>query len=278
MLARLVVGYRWYINRSLDRRVVEMFSSTQLLIGKEALERLNASSVLVVGLGGVGAYVAEMLCRAGVGHLTLVDGDVVSVSNKNRQLIALDSTIGKNKTEVLAQRLKDINPNVELELRTEFLRDESMISLLENNKFDYVVDAIDTLSPKVFLAAWSVYFNIPIVSSMGSGGKTDPTQIQIADISKTYNCPLARMMRKKLHKLKIYENIIAVFSPEEVSKDCVVEQRSENKISNVGTISYMPAMFGCTIASVVIRELSGKEVIKKKDNGRNDRSILQKYR
>jgi tRNA A37 threonylcarbamoyladenosine dehydratase len=278
MLARLVVGYRWYINRSLDRRVVEMFSSTQLLIGEQALERLKASSVLVVGLGGVGAYVAEMLCRAGVGRLTLVDGDVVSVSNKNRQLIAFDSTIGQNKTQVLAQRLKDINPNVELELRTEFLRDESMISLLENNKFDYVVDAIDTLSPKVFLAAWSVYFNIPIVSSMGSGGKTDPTQIQIADISKTYNCPLARMMRKKLHKLKIYENIIAVFSPEEVSKDCVVEQRSENKISNVGTISYMPAMFGCTIASVVIRELSGKEVIKKKDNGRNDRSILQKYR
>ena len=255
-----------------------MFSSTQLLIGEQALERLKASSVLVVGLGGVGAYVAEMLCRAGVGRLTLVDGDVVSVSNKNRQLIALDSTIGQNKTQVLAQRLKDINPNVELELRTEFLRDESMISLLENNKFDYVVDAIDTLSPKVFLAAWSVYFNIPIVSSMGSGGKTDPTQIKIADISKTYNCPLARMMRKKLHKLKIYENIIAVFSSEEVSKDCVVEQRSENKISNVGTISYMPAMFGCTIASVVIRELSGKEVIKKKDNGRNDRSILQKYR
>jgi tRNA A37 threonylcarbamoyladenosine dehydratase len=255
-----------------------MFSSTQLLIGNQALEKLKASSVLVVGLGGVGAYVAEMLCRAGIGHLTLVDGDVVSLTNKNRQLIALDSTIGKNKTEVLAQRLKDINPEVELELHTEFLRDENMISLLENNKFDYVVDAIDTLSPKVFLAAWSVYFDIPIVSSMGSGGKTDPTQIQIADISKTYNCPLARMMRKKLHKLKIYENIIAVFSPEEVDKDCVVEQRSENKLSNVGTISYMPAMFGCTIASVVIRELSGKEVIKKKNNGRNDRSILQKYR
>lgn len=255
-----------------------MFSRTELLLGAEAIEKLKHSSVLVVGLGGVGAYAAEMLCRAGVGKLTLVDGDVVSESNKNRQLLALSSTIGRNKTDVLKERLLDINPNAEIIIHAEFLRDENMISLLENNKFDYVVDAIDTLSPKVFLAAWSVYFSIPIVSSMGSGGKVDPEQIKIADISKTYNCSLARMMRKKLHKLKIYENIIAVFSPEEVSKDCVIEQRSENKLSNVGTISYMPAMFGCTIASVVIRELIGNQVIKRKSNGRNDRSILQKYR
>jgi tRNA A37 threonylcarbamoyladenosine dehydratase len=257
---------------------MEMFSRTELLLGREAIEKLQQASILIVGLGGVGAYVAEMLCRAGVGKLTLVDGDTVSESNKNRQLLALSSTIGQNKTDVLKQRLEDINPNIEIVTHTEFLRDENMISLLENNKFDYVVDAIDTLSPKVFLAAWSVYFNIPIVSSMGSGGKMDTQKIEIADISKTYNCSLARMMRKKLHKLKIYENIIAVFSPEEVSKDCVVEQRSENKISNVGTISYMPAMFGCTIASVVIRELIGIEVIKRKNNGRNDRSVLQKYR
>lgn len=240
-----------------------MYSRTELLLGAEAIEKLKNTSVLVVGLGGVGAYAAEMLCRAGVGKLTLVDGDVVSESNKNRQLLALCSTMGRNKTDVLKERLLDINPNAEIITHTEFLRDESMINLLQNNKFDYVVDAIDTLSPKVFLSAWSVHFGIPIVSSMGSGGKLDVSKIQVADISQTYNCPLARMMRKRLHKLGIYDSVAVVFSAEETPKESVIEQRSENKLSNVGTISYMPAVFGCTVASVVIRELIGVSAYKK---------------
>lgn len=252
-----------------------MYSQTELLIGKEAVEKLKQASVLVVGLGGVGAYAAEMLCRAGVGKLTLVDGDTVSESNKNRQLIALSSTIGQNKTEVLKKRLEDINPQTDFVIYTEFLRDERMVELLKSDRFDYVVDAIDTLSPKVFLSAWCVRLGLPIVTSMGSGGKLNATKVEVADISKTYNCPLARMVRKKLHKLGIYNSITAVFSPEETPKEAVEERRSENKLSAVGTISYMPAVFGCTVASVVINDLIGKKVYERKSYGRNDRSLLQ---
>lgn len=233
---------------------------TELLLGSEKLERLRQKHVLVVGLGGVGAYAAEMIARAGVGRMTIVDGDTVSISNINRQLPALHSQVGKPKTEVMAARLRDINPDIDLTVVNEFIRDERMVQLLEN-KYDYVVDAIDTLSPKVFLIYHSIQMGLPIISSMGSGGKTDPTKLQIADISKTFNCKLARSIRKRLHRKGIDKGLTVVFSTELTDKTAVVEvDDEENKKSTVGTISYMPALFGIYCASKVIRDLAGMEL------------------
>ncbi len=229
---------------------------TDLLLGTERLEKLRNASVLVVGLGGVGAYAAEMLCRAGVGNLTIVDGDVVEESNRNRQLPALVSTQGKPKAEVLEQRFMDINPEVRLVVINDFLRDEKTIELLDSNHFDYVVDCIDTLSPKVFLIYHAFTRGLKVVTSMGAGGKMDPTLVRIADISKSHDCKLARVVRKRLHRLGICKGITAVFSPEEVPEDAIRLEQSQNKNSTVGTISYMPAVFGCFVASVVIRDLA----------------------
>ena len=229
---------------------------TELLLGKETVEQLKNKHVLVVGLGGVGAYAAEMIARAGIGRMTIVDGDTVSISNINRQLPALHSQVGRSKAEVVAERLRDINPDIELTVVNEFIKDERMVQLLEN-KYDYVVDAIDTLSPKVFLICHSVRLGLRIISSMGSGGKTDPTKLQIADISKTYNCKLARAIRKRLHRKGVDKGVTVVFSTELTDKAAVVEvDDEENKKSTVCTISYMPAMFGIFCASKVIRDLA----------------------
>lgn len=236
-------------------------SRTQLLIGEEALVRLSSAHVLVVGLGGVGAYVAEMLCRSGVGELTLVDGDVFTETNLNRQLPALRTTLGKPKTEVLAERLLSINPNVKLHLHSIFLRDELTTELLQKCRYDFVVDAIDTLSPKVFLLYHALQNGLRVVSSMGSAGKMDPSQVKIADISKSEYCRLAKMVRKRLHKLGVKRGITVVYSTETVVDSAVVLTKDEepNKNSIVGTISYMPAVFGCFLASFVIRELIKSE-------------------
>ncbi len=232
-------------------------SRSELLLGREALGRLGNSRVLVAGLGGVGAYAAEMICRAGVGHLTIVDGDTVHESNRNRQLPALVSTGGKLKARVMGERLRDINPSVSLTIIEEFIRDERMAEILDMG-FDYVVDAIDTLSPKVFLIWHSVQRNYPLVSSMGAGGKYDPTSVAIADISQTTGCTLARILRKRLHRLGVREGFTAVYSPEPVDKSRILEVKDErNKASVVGTVSYMPAAFGIACASVVIRDLAG---------------------
>lgn len=227
---------------------------TRLLLGDEGFEKLNSSHVLVVGLGGVGGYVAEQLTRAGIGELTIVDGDVVSQSNMNRQLLALQSTQGKPKAEVMAARLRDINPDVKLHVVSQFMKDQALIDLI-SQPYDYVVDAIDTVSPKVFLLYYAVQNNQRIVSCMGAGGKMHPDKIEIADIDKSHHCHLAFYIRKKLHKLGIRTGIKVVFSPEPVSKSAVIEEESQNKASNVGTISYMPAAFGCFCASVVINGL-----------------------
>jgi tRNA A37 threonylcarbamoyladenosine dehydratase len=227
---------------------------TELLLGKENLLRLKNAHVLIVGLGGVGASAAEQIARAGVGKMTIVDADTIDVTNINRQLPALNSTIGNPKAEIVGARLKDINPELDLVILSEYLRDERMIEVLEQG-FDFVVDAIDTLAPKVYLIYHSIKKNIPIVSSMGSGGKTDPAQVAIADISKTHHCQLARMVRKRLHKLGVKKGVQAVYSPEEVQKEAIRLEESTNKASNVGTISYMPNVFGCFCASVVLRGL-----------------------
>ena len=228
-----------------------------MLAGPEAVQRLRSSDVLVVGLGGVGSWAAEMICRAGVGKMTIVDGDSVHVTNRNRQLPALVSTEGKPKTLMMADRLRDINPEIELTVINEYIRDERMIEVLERG-YSYVVDAIDTLSPKLFLLYHSVRMNIPVVSSMGSGGKFDPVGISVSDISETNSCALARMLRKRLHRLGVREGITAVYSPEPVDKSRVELVAGErNKASVVGTMPYMPAAFGIACASVVIRDLAG---------------------
>ena len=231
---------------------------TELLLGEEKLARLRSANVLVVGVGGVGAYAAEMIVRAGVGRMTIADADKVSETNINRQLVALHSTVGKEKCEVLAERLRDINPDLELKMVNRFIKDSETDTLLDSEKFDYVVDAIDTLSPKLALIKGALERGIPLVSSMGAGAKTDPTLMEIKDIAKTHHCPLAHMLRKRLHKIGIKRGFRAVFSPEPVREGAMILCEEQNKKSNVGTISYIPALFGIGCASVVIRDLIGE--------------------
>lgn len=229
---------------------------TELLLGKEKIERLRQSHILVVGLGGVGAYAAEMICRAGVGRMTIVDADTVNESNLNRQLPALHSTLGQQKAEVMARRLKDINPELDLTVYAEFIRDERTEEILDSQTFDFVVDAIDSVSPKVYLMYHAFMRKIPLVSSMGAGAKSDPTQIKIADISKTFNCGLAKAVRKRLNRMGISKGIPVVFSTELADPDAVIPVEDEEcKITTAGTVSYMPATFGCFLASYVIRNV-----------------------
>jgi tRNA A37 threonylcarbamoyladenosine dehydratase len=237
--------------------MTDWLSRTELCLGSEALNKLKSSNVLVVGLGGVGAYAAEMICRAGIGRMTIVDGDLIHPTNRNRQLPALKSTEGMPKAIVMGKRLKDVNPDLDLTVIQEYIKDERMIEILDKG-YDFVVDAIDTLSPKVFLIYHSLTRKFRLVSSMGAGGKFDPQGIRISDISETTDCPLARILRKRLHKLGINEGFTAVYSPELVDKKRVISIKGDqNKASIVGTISYMPAAFGIACASVVIRKLSG---------------------
>ena len=231
---------------------------TELLLGEEKLNILKNANVLVVGVGGVGAYAAEMIVRAGVGSMTIADADKVSSTNINRQLVALHSTVGREKCDILAERLKDINPELNLHIVNRFIKDDETDALLDSAKFDYVVDAIDTLSPKLALIKGALNRGIPLVSSMGAGAKTDPTLMEIKDIAKTHHCPLAHMLRKRLHKIGIKRGFWAVFSPEPVREGAMILCEEQNKKSNVGTISYIPALFGIGCASVVIRDLIGE--------------------
>ena len=233
----------------------EWLERTTLLLGDEKLKKLQNTNVLVVGLGGVGAYPAEMIARSDEGRMTIADADTVSPTNINRQLIALHSTIGKQKAELMADRLRDINPEIELTVVNRFIKDDETDALLDSDKFDYVVDAIDTLSPKLALIKGCLDRNIPLVSSMGAGAKTDPTKLEICDIAKTHHCPLAHMLRKRLHKIGIRSGFKAVFSPEPVREGAMILCEEQNKKSNTGTISYIPALFGIGCASVVIRGL-----------------------
>ncbi|MFI3267950.1 MAG: tRNA threonylcarbamoyladenosine dehydratase [Rikenellaceae bacterium] len=228
---------------------------TELLLKKERLQKLNNSNVLIVGVGGVGAYAAEMIARAGVGRMTIIDADVVSLTNCNRQLVALHSTVGQEKVEILGARLIDINPELKLTKIKEFIEGERINEILDSGKFDYVVDAIDTLTPKVELIKATLDRNIPLVSSQGAGSKLDPTLIEVKDISKTHHCPLAHMLRKRLHKIGIRKGFKAVFSAEPPIEGSMILCNEQNKKSNVGTISYIPAVFGCACASAVIRDL-----------------------
>ncbi|MFA8450791.1 MAG: ThiF family adenylyltransferase [Bacteroidales bacterium] len=229
---------------------------TELVLGKEGVNSLDKAHVLVVGLGGVGAYAAELICRAGVGEMTIVDADVVNLSNINRQLPATHQTVGKSKARLMESRLLSINPNVKLNVIEEFIRGDEISKLLDRYSYDYVVDAIDTLAPKVFLLYHAYQKGLRVVSSMGAGAKADPMQVTIADISKSYNCKLAFYVRKRLHRLGIRKGFKVVYSPERMEKKCFfLEEGEQNKLSVVGTLSYMPPVFGCHLASVVVRDL-----------------------
>ncbi len=233
----------------------EWMSRTELLTGPEAIRILNRAHVLVAGLGGVGGYAAEMLVRAGLGEITIADADTIQPTNRNRQILALKSTEGLLKTQVMENRLQDINPDIRVNKVSEFLKEERIDKLLAT-PYNYVVDAIDTLSPKVFLILKTLQKNYPLISSMGSGGKMDPLAVEVQDISKSYNCRLAFSIRKQLHRLGVDEGFKVVFSPEKVDKKAMVlVHGQQNKKSNVGTISYMPPLFGIVMASVVIRDL-----------------------
>ena len=229
---------------------------TRLLLGEEKMERLQQAHVLVVGLGGVGAYAAEMICRAGVGRMTIVDADTVQPTNINRQLPALHSTLEMSKAEILEKRFRDINPEIELTVLPVFLKDENIPELLDAASYDFVVDAIDTLSPKCHLIAEAMKRHIKIVSSMGAGAKSDITQVRFADIWDTHHCGLSKAVRKRLQKMGIKRKLPVVFSTEQADPKAVLLTEDEmNKKSTCGTVSYMPAVFGCYLAEYVLKRL-----------------------
>lgn len=229
---------------------------TALLLGEDKMERLARSHVLVVGVGGVGAYAADMICRAGVGEMTIVDADTINVTNINRQLPAMHSTLGQSKVEVMAQRLRDVNPDIKLHVLETYLTEEGVFPLLAAQKFDFVVDAIDTIAPKCALIMETLRRGIPIVSSMGAGAKSDITKIRFADLWETYHCGLAKAVRTRLKKAGVRQSLPVVFSTEQADRNAVVIVEGEqNKKSTAGTISYMPAVFGCYLAEYVIRKI-----------------------
>ena len=231
-------------------------SRTELLIGKKALEKLAKSHIMIVGLGGVGSFAAEFIARSGVGIITIIDGDIVDPTNRNRQLPALATNHGEYKADIMEARLKAINPQITIHTIKQFITPETVAVHLNNN-IDYIIDAIDSITPKITFMVAAYHLNIPIISSMGAGGKMDPTVLSVCDISKTYNCVFAQQIRKMLkvnHQIK--RGIECVFSPELPDKTSVILTDGTNyKKSAYGTISYMPAMFGAVAASVVIRKL-----------------------
>ncbi len=233
---------------------------TELLIKEEGLEKLNKANVLVVGLGGVGSFAAEFLARAGVGNMTIVDGDTVDITNINRQLPALHSTVGKHKVEVVAERLLDINPKLNLIKINEFLNPERMDQVLDEGNFNYILDCIDSVTPKLKLLIAARRRKIKVVSSMGAGGKIDPSKVMVRDISKSHNCHLARQIRKRLKKEKINKGIRCVFSNEIQNEESLKMTDGTNyKRSFYGTISYIPAIFGLYAAAEVINHLVKKD-------------------
>lgn len=225
---------------------------TALLVQDEGLERLKKANILVVGLGGVGSYAAEFIARAGVHKMTIVDGDFFDETNKNRQLPALDSTIGQSKAKVLAARLRDINKDIEITVLEEFLSPDRAYEIV-TKEFDYVLDCIDSITPKVNLIVAARRKKVKIISAMGAGGKLDVTKIKIKDISQTKNCTMARVLRKRLKERKVNKGVKAVYSEEMQISESVKKTDGTNfKKSYYGTISYMPAAFGLQAAAHVL--------------------------
>lgn len=236
---------------------ISWLSRTTLLIGEEKVRLLNSKHVMIVGMGGVGSFAAEFICRSGVGKMTIIDGDVVDPTNRNRQLPALATNHGQSKADVMAERLRQINPELELNVIKEFVNPEMVEKVLSLNP-DYIIDAIDSITPKVTFLRLAYEKKIPMVSSMGAGAKLDPTQLKVVDISKTQICPFAHQVRKQLKKHNITKGIKSVYSPETPIWDSLMLTDGTNyKKSAYGTISYLPATFGAAVASVAIRSLIG---------------------
>jgi tRNA threonylcarbamoyladenosine dehydratase len=230
---------------------------TALLIKEDGLEKLQNANIIIIGLGGVGSFAAEFVARSGVGSITIVDGDVVDITNINRQLPALHSTIDKAKIDVVAQRLMDINPQLKLTKINEFLNPERMLEVLSAQKYDHILDCIDSVSPKVELLKAAKRLRIKAVSAMGAGGKQDPSKVIVKDISKTKACYLAKQVRKRLKTANITTGIRCVFSTEVQQRESLALTDGSNfKKSYYGTISFMPALFGLYVAAEVINKLS----------------------
>lgn len=234
---------------------ISWLSRTSLLIGEEALRHLTKQHVMVVGLGGVGSFAAEFIARSGIGRMTIIDGDVVDPTNRNRQLPALSTNHGISKAEIMADRLRAINPEIQLEVVKSFVTPEMVVEQLSRRP-DYIIDAIDSITPKITFLKLAYEMQLPLVSSMGAGAKLDPTRLQVVDISETYMCPFAQQIRKNLKNHNIRKGIKVVFSPEDPIKESLMLTDGKNfKKSAYGTISYLPAVFGAVAASVVIRDL-----------------------
>jgi len=230
--------------------MLNQFSRTELLIGKEGLEKLSKAKVAIFGIGGVGSFVVEGLVRAGIGKFVLVDNDVISESNLNRQIHALDTTIGKYKVDVMKERILQINPNAQVETSREFFMPDSETNLI-NKTLDYIVDAVDTVTAKIEIVMQAEKLNIPVISSMGTGNKLDPTKFEVTDINKTSVCPLAKVMRKELRVREI-KKLKVVYSKEEPIKSKI----ENNKPKQVpGSISFVPSVAGLIIASEVVKDL-----------------------
>ena len=228
---------------------------TELLVQKQGLEKLQNAHILILGLGGIGSYAAEFIARAGVGKMTIVDGDVFDETNINRQLPALQSTIGKSKTSILSARIRDINPNIQLIALEEFLSPERAFEIVTKD-YDYVLDCIDSITPKINLLVAARRKKVKIISSMGAGGKLDATKIKVKDISKTKNCTMARVLRKRLKERKVDKGVKAVYSEEvQIPASVKITDGSNFKKSYYGTISYMPAAFGLQAAAHVVNYL-----------------------
>jgi tRNA A37 threonylcarbamoyladenosine dehydratase len=234
---------------------------TELLIGKEKVELLKSKHVLIVGLGGIGSYAAEFIARSGVGTITIIDGDVFDATNKNRQLTALDSSIGKSKAEVLGDRLKDINPELQLNVINEFVVPERVWEILDQYKPDLIMECIDSVSPKIEWIIAAIRLKIRIISHFGAGGKMDPTRVQVTNLPKTHNCKLAAHIKKRIKQRGVdYKIVRAVYSSELQRKSSLKMTSGLNfKKSFYGTISYMPALFGLMGASDAIRYLCGNK-------------------
>ena len=233
----------------------DQYSRTQLLLGKEAMEKLHNSRVAVFGIGGVGGYTVEALARSGVGALDLIDDDKVCLTNLNRQIVATRKTVGQYKVDVAEQRIHEIDPNIKVTTYKIFFTPETQ-DQFDFTQYDYVVDAIDTLAPKCHLIAETLKRRIKIVSSMGAGAKSDITQVRFADIWDTYHCGLSKAVRKRLQKMGIRRKLPVVFSTEQADPKAVLLTEDEmNKKSTCGTVSYMPAVFGCYLAEYVLKRL-----------------------
>ena len=230
---------------------------TELLVGSDALERLQKAHVLVVGLGGVGSFAAEFLARSGVGRLTIVDGDVVDPTNRNRQLQALSSTHGQKKAWLMRDRILDINPECQVDAIDSFLDPEAMRQLLQTAEVDFALDCIDSVQPKLNFIVTALGEKISFISSMGAGGRLDPSKIQIAKVEKSYNCPFARHIRKRLGaEYRIRKGFHVVFSSETANPESVrLTDGSNFKKSFYGTSAWIPASFGIHAASFAVRKL-----------------------